>query len=128
MSTNPLPLNAGLTARLVYVQSCPDCRAVAVHWATRWVYDPAVASAQLIASKKNHCCENGDALDREKRGHRDDRKLADIMKEVQLELGEDDEMEHCEHGLTVGCCAVCDLPVSDTNGNLLPHQLPNGFD
>jgi hypothetical protein len=98
---NQLPKTAAIAARLVFVQSCPQCRDIASGFAAGCVADPAVTSVQLIASLKGHCHDLERALPA-------DSKLP-TMGDVQSLLLELD-------------------PVSDTSGTLGPDELPNGFD
>jgi hypothetical protein len=144
MSSSALPVSAALTARLVYVQSCPDCREVAHRFAAGCVADPSIASCQLIASKKNHCCESGDALVRSAHVAPAGGQLgfAQPPEHVALDPAEErrktrDEMlrrgmiepGQCQHGITLEFCNQCSPePISDTNGNLGEHDLPGGFD
>jgi hypothetical protein len=119
---NPsLPPTASVTARLVFVQSCPDCREIASGFAAGCIADGSVSSLSLVVGR-THCHEVTAGS----------QALPGLAKPADEEEGTDDPdsdlANHCRHGLTEGCCAVCDLPVSDTNGNLQPHQLPNGFD
>jgi hypothetical protein len=140
--TNPLPANAGLTARVVYVQSCRECRVVVEALCLVWIANPSIGSFQCIASKKNHCCESGDALPRVTRPA-DEQPLfaaapppretpeearqktrAEMLRRGMIEQGQ------CQHGVTLEFCAVCcpEPPISDTNGTLGEFELPNGLD
>ncbi len=116
---NPsLPPTASVTARLVFVQSCPDCREIATGFAAGCIADGSVSSLSLVVGR-THCHEvtvGAQALP----------GLAKPPEEVE---GAGDPDGWCPHGLSAGCCAVCDpLPISDTNGNLDPYAVPNGFD
>jgi hypothetical protein len=120
-TSNLLPANAGLSARVVYVQSCEDCRLVVEALCLVWVANPSIGSFQCIASKKNHCCESGDALPRVTGAGQSEaskevigRFAARREPDPQMLLTETEDPDQ--------------LPISDTNGNLDPNALPNGFD
>ncbi len=143
MSSSTLPVSAALTARLVYVQSCRDCREVAHRFAEGCVADPSIASCQLIASKKNHCCESGDALVRSapvappEAGRLGFAQPPEPVDQVEANRKTREEMlrrgmiepGQCQHGITLGLCNQCSRgPTSDTNGTLGEYDLPGGFD